>query len=167
MNDANDFLPEGYELPKGPYFKPEVGENRIRIIGRPVIGWLDWDRDKKPHRFRMDKKPSAPMGKDPIRHFWAILVWDNKGQCLQVWELTQKGIMAAIKALVADPDWGNPSDYDIKITKSGSGKDTEYEIRPAPKSPMSDEVKTIVAGTYHCLDAIFDGLDPFAPIANG
>ena len=58
----SEFLPEGYEAPQGTgnYMKLQSGENKFRILSKPIIGWLDW-KDNKPHRFRMKERPEKPM----------------------------------------------------------------------------------------------------------
>ena len=38
------FLPKGYEIPtsEGGYMKFAIGENRFRILGKPILGWETW-----------------------------------------------------------------------------------------------------------------------------
>ena len=61
MNE-NTFLPETYELPQsaGGYMKLQQGENKLRILSKPIIGWLDW-KDKVPHCFSYKAKPEKPF----------------------------------------------------------------------------------------------------------
>src|SRR5882762_7034587 len=116
------FLPDGYNVPKGDssYLKLQTGENKFRILSKPIIGWVDW-KDKKPYRFTMDKKPAAPFDpKQGIKHFWAFVVFDYVGKKISILEITQAGVQSAIKTLTSDADWGSPFDYDIKVTKSGT-----------------------------------------------
>lgn len=161
---TTDFLPQGYEAPSssGGYMKFKDGENRFRILSRPIIGWEDW-KDKKPLRFRLDKKPAAPIDpKKAIKHFWAFVVWNVTEERIQILEITQVTIQSAIQNLTKDEDWGNPFEYDIKVKRSGSGMETEYTVNPAPKSKVSQEVKDALAkmGTIN-LEALYDGGDPF------
>lgn len=122
MTDTkNAFLPEGYEAPasNANYMKLLDGENKIRILSKPIVGWLDW-KDKKPLRFRMNAKPEKPVDPaKPIKHFWAFLVWNYAESHVQVLELTQATIQKAIADLSKDDDWGPPFGYDIKITRKG------------------------------------------------
>ena len=156
------FLPSEYEIPVDQkYFKLQQGENRFRIIGNPVIGWLDW-KDRKPLRFRMDDRPDRPVdANQPIRHFWAFVVWNPTLQCLQIMEVHQKSIQASLKSLFDDKDWGEPSGYDIKIIKEGEGRETEYTVQPVPHKPIAPEVQQLFDNAKINLEKLFTGDDPF------
>lgn len=159
----NDFLPSDYEAPKGNsnYMKFQKGENRFRILSKPVLGWLDWE-DKKPLRFQMKQKPEAPIDpKKPIKHFWAITVWDYTDNAIKVLEITQSSIQKAITDLAKDSDWGNPVGYDIKVVRKGDGMETEYSINPVPHKPISEEIKEAYMNRPTNLEALFSGGDPF------
>lgn len=161
MND--NFLPENYETPGGSssYMKFQDGENKIRILSKPIIGWVDW-KDKKPFRFRMNQKPEKPMGDKPIKHFWAFIVWNYSVQEIQILELTQASIQKSIQALSKDDEWGPPFYYDLKITKKGKDLDTEYSVTPSPKKDLSDEIKKSALDKPAYLDALYEGADPWS-----
>lgn len=97
-------------------------------------------------------------GKFKPKHFWAFLVVNYAEGKLQVMEITQTTIMAAIEALVSNPKWGKPQGYDIVVNATGDGLDREYAVVPEPhtKAPEAD-IKNV------SLEALFDGGDPFAP----
>jgi hypothetical protein len=163
-----DFLPQDYETPQGggSYMKLQQGENKFRILSKPIIGWLDW-KDKTPHRFTMKNKPEKPFDPSkPIRHFWAMLVFDYADKSIKILEITQNTIQKAIEHLAKDEDWGNPADYDIKVTKSGVEKATEYKVNPSPKKSLSDEIKEAAKAKPVNLEALYKGGDPFN-IQNG
>jgi len=161
---TNDFLPEGYEQPKtgGNYLKFEKGENRFRILSKPIVGWLDWDNNNKPLRFRMPDKPKPINPKKAVKHFWAFVVWDYKSESIKVLEITQSSIQSAITGLTRDGDWGSPFGYDIKVNKTGEGLDTEYTINPVPHKEVSAEIKAAFAAKRVELERLFDNEDPFA-----
>ena len=162
--ETNDsFLPENYSAPSGNsnYYKFDKGENRFRILSKPIIGWLDWD-NKKPLRFRMDAKPSKPIDSNKaIKHFWAFVVHDTKSNSIKILEITQSSIQGAISALSKDADWGAPFGYDIKVVKSGDGMETEYVVNPVPHKPITQEVKDLLAAKPIDLEKLYDGADPF------
>lgn len=164
------FLPEDYEAPSssGNYMKLQAGENKIRILSVPVLGWEDWTLDKKPVRFAYDKKPAKSI--DParaVRHFWAMIVWNYREEKIQILQLSQSSIRASIQALSENEDWGAPFFYDIKITKKGEKVDTEYNVAPSPHKPVSDAIKKAFADKPCNVEALILGTDPFADIANG
>lgn len=159
----NSFLPEGYEAPEGnsSYLKLQKGENKFRILSRPIIGWLDW-KDKKPYRFQMNAKPEKPFDpKKPIKHFWAFLVWDCVNDGVKILEITQQTIQQAITHLSKDEEWGAPFDYDLKITRTGEGLDTEYTTISSPKKPLSEDIKKAAMEKPANLEALFSGSDPW------
>lgn len=160
----NDFLPAEYTAPTGGshnYFKFEKGENRFRILSKPIIGWLDW-ADKKPLRFKFDQKPAASIDpKKPVKHFWAFVVWNYKTETLQILEITQSTIQGAIQSLTRDEDWGNPFLYDIKVIKTGEGMETAYAVNPVPHKPVSKEIQAELVHSNINLEALFVGGDPF------
>jgi hypothetical protein len=162
-----DFLPDNYETPQGgsAYMKFQQGDNKFRILSKPVIGWVDW-KDKVPFRFPFKNKPEQPFGNQPIRHFWAMVVFDYADQQVKVLEITQSTIQKAIEHLAKDEDWGSPGDYDLKINKSGQDKSTEYKVNPSPKKPLTKEIKDAALAKPINLDALFKNADPFV-IANG
>jgi hypothetical protein len=160
----NTFLPSGYQAPKGNsnYMKLQDGENKIRILTAPILGWQDWD-NKMPVRFRYDAKPAQSIDpKKPIKHFWAMVVWNYADESIQILEVTQAGIRNAIENLSKDSDWGLPYNYDIKIFKKGEGKETEYSVNPLPHKPVHEYLVKQFNERPAYLPALFDNADPFA-----
>lgn len=158
----SDFLPEGYEQPQtgGNFMKLQDGENKLRILSKPIVGWVDW-KDKQAYRFPMKQKPEKPLGKDPIKHFWAFIVWNYNAQSIQILEITQQTIQTAIGNLSKDEDWGAPFDYDLKIIKKGKDLQTEYTVTPSPKKPVPDEIQKAGLDKPCYLEAMFSGADPW------
>jgi hypothetical protein len=157
------FLPTNYEQPRtgGNYMKFQKGENKFRILSKPILGFEDW-KDNKPLRFRMDSKPLKPIDpKKSIKHFWAMIVWNYQDSQIQILEITQSTIQSAIRNLAADEDWGSPFNYDIKVTRKGEGMETEYSVIASPKKPVTDEIKEALLNKPVNLEALFEGEDPF------
>lgn len=159
-----DFLPDNYETPatNSNYLKFATGETRFRIVSKPIIGWLDW-KDNKPMRFPMNAKPEKPVNPaKPIRHFWAMIVWNYAMNSAQILEITQATIQKAIEKHSKDADWGAPFEYDFKVTKKGTTKDdTEYSVIATPKKSLPDDVIKTLLATKICLNELFTGNDPF------
>ena len=132
------FLPEKYNIPdaNSGYMKFKQGDNRFRVLSSAIVGWESWIDEggkRKPLRWKMDVRKSVEeIGDDP-KHFWAFVVWNYDAEKVQVLELTQKGIMATIKNLTQDEDWGDPKEYDIVVNREGEGLETQYQVTPKPK----------------------------------
>jgi hypothetical protein len=166
----NAFLPQDYEAPTtaGNYMKLQPGENKIRILSAPLLGWEDWTIEKKPVRFSYDQKPARPIVSDrPIKHFWAVIVWNYKEEKIQILQITQSSIRASIQALCENEDWGAPYFYDIKITKKGEKVDTEYNVAPSPHKSTNEVIRNAFVNKPCNLDALLSGKDPFADIQDG
>ena len=53
---------------------------------------------------------------------------------------------------------GNPTEYDITISKKGQKLDSEYSVQPSPHKPVAEDVAALFKATH-----VDDGKDPFAP----
>lgn len=158
------FLPDDYEAPKSTsqgYMKLQDGENRIRILSRPIVGWEDWN-EKKPVRFKYNNKPAKSIDpKKPVKHFWAMIVWNYNEEKIQILQVTQRSVQKALEKLIRDADWGAPYLYDIKIVKEGQQKDTEYSVNPISPKPVAQNIVEQFKEKPIYLEALFDGADPF------
>lgn len=136
----DDFLPADYKPPSGDRFEFNDGENRVRILTSPTMGYIAWTDDKKPIRIKQSETFSFSP-KDRARFFWYMLVWNYEVEAIQLWDLTQSTIRKAIESLNHNKEWGSPKDYDLIINKEGSGMDTKYQVMPNPKSDLPKGVK--------------------------
>lgn len=162
MNET--FLPQGYEAPKtgGNYLKFNQGDNVFRILGNPILGWLDWTNDNKPVRTPYNQQKPTPIKSDkPVRHFWALPVWDYRDKAVKILEITQSGIQNAIQDFFKDEAWGSPLKYDLNVKRTGEGKETEYAVIARPPQPLSQEVRDAYSSTPIDLMKLFENGDPF------
>lgn len=158
------FLPPNYQAPAsaGNYMKIQDGENKIRILSKPILGWEDWV-DEKPVRFHFESKPAKSHDpKKPIRHFWAFIVWNYNEERIQILQISQATIRSKIEALCVDSDWGDPYFYDLKIFKKGEKTDTEYQVNQLPHKTVTANIIKAFNEKRCYLEALFDGADPFS-----
>jgi hypothetical protein len=159
-----DFIDDSYEAPivGGNYAKLQDGNNKFRILSKPILGWVAWVNGK-PVRYTYKNKPEGTFDQGkPARHFWAMIVWNYQEKAVQVLEITQYMIQQAILSLSRSDDWGNVYEYDIVITKTGKEKNTKYTIQPAKPKPLEEDIKKSALDKPIYLDAMFTGADPFA-----
>lgn len=146
--------------------KIQPGENKIRILSKPIFGWEDWDEingEKKPVRSKYTTKPPIPIHESkPPKHFWAMVVWDYKDEKIKILQITQAMIRNRLMELTADEDWGAPYFYDIKITKTGEGNMTKYAVTPVSHKKVSEAVRTAFYEKPVRLEALYTNGDPFA-----
>jgi len=170
----NDFLPEGYEMPSNTlYMKFQEGINSFRVLDKPIVGMEYWktkeDGKRVPIRKRMGERievndleinPKSGKIENP-QHFWAMVVWNYKDKAIQILEIKQKTVLEAIKGYIDNPKWGSPTEYDINVTKSGSGLETKYLIDHDPKEELDADIKQQYKEMKININALFDGKDPF------
>lgn len=165
----DEFLKTDYELPiAGNYMRLEKGDNQFRVMSSAIVGFEYWNNDNKPIRLK-DKPESLPEDiriekgvTSPIKHFWAFAVYNYKAKSIQILEITQKTIQASIMNLVKNKKWGNPKLYDITITRTGDGFETEYSVVPEPHSDIPEEAFKLYDAKKVNLDALYTGDDPFS-----
>lgn len=161
-------LQEGYELPKsqwGNYAKFPEGETiKFRILTSPIVGWEYFNNDNKPVK---QKAPFSSVPSDSKewrkpKEFWAFVIWNYNEEKVQIMEITQNSIKQDLFWLSRDSDWGNPMDYDIKITRTGKGLETKYNTVPWAKTEfVNEKAKKEAEGIR--LEVLYDGDDPFKP----
>lgn len=160
------FLPSGYEKLKTDkkYWKPSQfkdGETKFRIMQTPICGWIDW-LENKPYRYKSDQKPKTSFDPTkPIRAFWACYVWDYEREDLYILDIQQGGIIKCLVGLATDQEWGDFRNYDIKVKKEGSGKDTKYSVNPIPPKPVNKNAQEAISKAPVRLEALYEGLDPW------
>jgi hypothetical protein len=169
------WLPPDYKEPEktgGKYMKWKEGENVFRIMSTPIhgaVGWTSVDGKKKPIR----KRPGEAFQMNEVemternspKHFLAFAVWNYAEKKIQVLEVTQSSIYGKINLFSKKASWGDPTQYDFIVTKTGEGISTEYETTPEPKSPVGADAQEAwekVKPTFD-LNRLYDGGDPFTP----
>ncbi len=105
---------DNIELPKndGLYFKFEDKvENIVRLLSDPIV-------------FTSEFK-----GQENTKY--AYLVYNTLNKTVQVMNIPRKALQQIID-LARDPEYGDPTKYNLKITRTGEGFQTEYKIIASP-----------------------------------
>lgn len=132
-----------------PYVKLQPGVNIMRIVGLPYeveVHWEDGiDGSKKRIVCLGAGCPICKAGHVPQKKF-QVLVIDRTDGKLKILE-GGNSIFRQIKDYAMDADYGDPSKYDIKIKKEGSGRETKYTIVASPKkSELTQEEQALLDG---------------------
>ena len=154
----------------GRYLNPAKidGEVRVRFFGTGRTGFEAWTDDNKPVRWptKPEKLPAnirQQEGFQTLKRFLAGLVYDYSANDFKILQITQKTLMDQLFRFIQDEDYGQPVNYDIKIGRTGDGKNTQYTLVAAPPK----DIKADIQARYdelppYDLDRLFDGGDPFA-----
>jgi len=158
-----DFLPQDYEQPSNVsrFLKITPDGTKIRIIW-PSITWRkDWHVVDWENTSVRTKEKKEDLWEKKAKHFWAFPVWDYKEGLIKVWEVEQRTIQDQIFKLYKDSDWGNPTQYDLKIWKEWTDLKTKYTVLPWNKWPLSKEIVDAMSTTDIDINQIFTGGDIF------
>lgn len=165
-----NFLPDNYKITStgGNYCKFKKGDTKIRVMSSATVGFEYWNTDGKPVRSKEfpetlpdDIRYNDEGKPEQVKEFWAFTVWNYNENKMQICEITQKSIMEAIQGYVNEPAWGDPKQYDFKITRTGDGFDTKYQVQALPKSDLPEEAANAFVAMPVNLEALFRGEDPF------
>ena len=173
---VNDFLDEGYEVPQSNsgYMKFQLGDNKFRVLSRPVVGWMYWNLNDKPVRHMGAIKPNVEAslikpekdGKRDLKHFWVMIVWNYEKKAIEILEITQVSIQKVISNYAKDENWGSPYSYDLKVTKTEKAGKTEYAIMALPHKKIDSEVVAAFNERRIDIHALLEGKNPFQDIVN-
>lgn len=159
----NTFLPPDYTPPasNSGYLKFQKGKNKFRFLSSPITGWVYFVKgdDGKTYVHRVKPTEDAPEAHLKAKHFWSAVVFDYATKSVKILEITQKTIQGGIMSLIQDESWGSPLEYDICITKTGDGMETEYQVVPQPKTEVPKEI--LKEAKKINLEALYEGKDPF------
>ena len=163
------FLPENYKIPENSnYLVLEKGENRFRVLSSAIVGFEYWTSEGKPVRLRKMPStvpPDIRIGEDgrpePIKNFWAFVVWNYNKKSIQIMEVTQKTIQRNILTLARSKKWGDPKNYDVTIIREGTGYDTKYTVLPNPPSELDSRVIDLYKRSNINPEALYVGVNPF------
>lgn len=117
-----------YKVPEssgGLYHKFEDGKTyTIRIASEPVVYQTEFVRGEETN----------------ISTKYAWLAWNVEDKHPIILQLPVTAYKK-IAAFAADADYGDPQNYNIKITRTGTGLDTEYNVVPSPKQVPLNQVE--------------------------
>jgi len=165
MTTNNGFLPEGYEQPAtaNNFMKLEEGDSTFRVLSPAVTGWEFWTNEKKVLRSKEfpNETPNISLDKEgkptKVKHFWAFMVWNYATESVQLLHIAQKTVQTDILNLVNDADWGTPTEYDIKVNRTGKELTTKYQVSPKPKKKISDEIAAAYTASDFNIEDMYFG----------
>ena len=95
----------------------------------------------------------------PLKQFFASVVWNYTLEKIQILSLTQKKVKDALMSL--EEKKGPATGYDIKIIKTGEGKNSVYTVLGCPATSLNRDLQSALAQTPIRLEALYEGKDPF------
>lgn len=161
-------LKESIASSSGRYLTPSKVEGtvRFRFFGAGRTGWEGWLELEggKYKPFRWEQLPedgdlpagirlNDKSGKPDIKRFVAGIVYEYKlnkaGEIVEdqgqfkILQITQVKIMEQLFKHIADPDYGDPNGYDLKLSRDGEGLKTTYSLTTAPPKAVAKSIAAL------------------------
>lgn len=149
----SSFLPDGYELPKNnsgftKFEKDKTTKIRVLPSGldQDAIIFFEYfdESGEKPKPIR-SLKPfnDMPWIKEwrKAKECWSMKVYNYETEQIEICTINQSSIKQVIMWFFADEDYGEPTKYDLKISKTGEALETKYSVTPTP--PKAFDMKLI------------------------
>jgi len=137
-------LPQNYEVSTkdSNYFKPQDGDNKVRILSDLQVGFQYWTADNKPVRLRTEPQtiPADMRLDSKVKEMWLAIVWDYTTEKVAIWEITQATIMRSIYEYEKDEEYGDSKGYDLKISRSGKELETKYDVRAGIPKEVDEKI---------------------------
>lgn len=140
---------------KDQFLKLKEGANKVRFLPDHLVCYeifvevLDEKQQKKIKPLRKTEPFTAEElsqlvlkdKKEKAKLTLIQLVYDYSGDDFKFLSMNQNSLLNALKEYSQNPDYGNPANYDITISKKGQNLETVYTFMPSPPKPL-DKVIT-------------------------
>lgn len=150
MQFFNDEVNEELDKKTSGFYELEEGQNEFRIVSAFAWGYKfnfknSAEGAEKDYPFYKTDDPEVEKNRSKLQLTASMVVYDYKTKELKPFNVHQKNILNAIREYVDNKNYGEPTGYDIIITKKGSGKETKYpSIIANPPEDTSKEVKEVL-----------------------
>jgi hypothetical protein len=94
---------------------------------------------------------------DKATEFIVMPIYDFSDGNIKLWNLSKKSVIQSLVAVEADADLGEIQDYGFKLTKTGKGLETSYNLLRLDKSEATQEQKNAFAKVDVNLADYFEG----------
>jgi hypothetical protein len=141
-----------------------IEEQDVWGMEAPATGGKDYLKleTDKPAKIRLFGKPivfheKSDFYPEPQLRFASLCIYRNTETKTNEVKGFKFGwtVQKQIKAMVDDEEYGDPTKYDLKITKTGEKLTTKYSVLPMKERPLTDEEKALIAGCTLDLEAMY------------
>jgi hypothetical protein len=156
--------------PQSQYFKmKEEGSYLVRILtpkDQVIAYWVDFSQ-KEDGSYSKNIYPYQEDGQKPTEASqeaklnWALAIFNKDTNQVQIWEIPQKSIKNFLLSIVRGKIKNDYTKFDIQITKTGKGIDTEYSLLTGDTELLNKEELEIVKNTKFNLNLMEKGENPF------
>lgn len=138
--------------------KLDAGDTIIRVGGQPVSINVHFEPNANGNIVRINCPgngcPLCNVG-SKVQTKYQIPIIDRQDNEARLFEAPAT-VFKELKKLASYPTYGNPMNYDIKITKVGEGISTKYSVAPSKiKTPLSTEETQKLSALPNQVDSKF------------
>lgn len=168
MFPSNYTPPESGSEGGGKYTKIKENEPvKLRILSEAITGYVYWTTENKPVRSELHFSSTPNIREDSKpKHFWAFKIWNYSTEQIEIWEISQASIRDALWAYWKDDEYGDLRGFPLKITRTGKGLETKYQVIAGQIKPLDEAIAIASANTLVNLHALYDGSNPFYSDSN-
>lgn len=137
--------------PRVPFMKLQSGKNICRVASKPSKVVQHWEKTVDGNLRKItcigEDCPICKAGHAPSVRYQIKVIdkMDPDAPEAKVLEIGAS-ILRNIVGFVQDDDYGDPTKYDLKIQKTGTGRDTRYSVTASPhKNSITEEEKKLLA----------------------
>lgn len=162
MQFFNDEINEELDKKTSAFFELEEGQNMFRIVSPFAWGYKynfknNEEGKEKGYPFYRTNDPEVEKNRSKLQLTCCMVVYDYKAKELKVFNVHQKNILNAIRGYAEKETFGDPTGYDLTITKTGSGKATKYpSVVADPPAEASEEVKEAVSKVVINMEQVYN-----------
>lgn len=164
---SDNFFPDDVNVEStSRYTKLISGRTQLRVLDAPIFFQETWnagaDGKRLPSRLPLGAQfQPQDIGPDGVRTCMAVKVYNYNEGSIQIWQVSQKTILKAMKEYSQNPEYGSPKNYDLIISKQGQALLTKYGVVANPPKPVNEAIAKLDKETPVALSNLLVNADPF------
>lgn len=144
------------------FYELQSGSNEFRIVSEFAWGYRhDYQHREEgkelDHPFYRLDDPYVGKNQHKLVLTAAMVVYDYESGELKPFTLHQKNILNVIRDYSNNEKYGNPTDYDLVVTKKGEGRETRYSVIANPPEMFSKEIEAALKDVNINVDNFYEG----------
>lgn len=150
----------------------ESGDSlKLRVMTEMLTGYSLWAEENGDKTvIRAEEKEEIDVSKaafnkltnskNRVKQFIGCIVYNYHTEQFEVLETDKGSIIGKLWTMDQDPDLGDLRKYDIKLSKTGQGKDTRYDVLSLGVSDVDSEIKKEFDKLEFNLENLFNNGNP-------
>ncbi len=147
------------------FYSLEQGQNEFRIVSDFAWGYKynfenREEAEEKEYPFYKLSDKKVQENRHKLNLSAAMVLYDYETEQLMSFNIHQKNILNAIKGYAENDKYGDPTGYDLVITKTGEGRETRYQVIANPPEELPKKVKKALDEVEIKMENVYEGESP-------